>query len=93
MADEVEQGERNGLSRRQMIMASAAAGAAAWTAPVIVDSLSSPAAAVSAQCGSSLTCSWIYVLYLVDGVYYVSGFNLSGTTCGGGGASVIVTVP
>jgi hypothetical protein len=30
-----------------MIKASAAAGAAAWTAPVIIDSLSSPAAAVS----------------------------------------------
>jgi hypothetical protein len=39
--------ERRGLSRRQMIKASAVAGAAAWTAPVIVDSLASPAAAVS----------------------------------------------
>jgi hypothetical protein len=36
-----------GLSRRQMIKASAAAGAAAWAAPVIVDSLASPAAAAS----------------------------------------------
>jgi hypothetical protein len=41
-----------GLSRRDMIKASAAAGAAAWTAPVIIDSLSSPAAAISAGlCG------------------------------------------
>lgn len=39
--------ERSGLSRRQMIRASAVAGAAAWTAPVILDSLSSPAAAVT----------------------------------------------
>ena len=30
-----------------MIKASALAGAAAWTAPVIIDSLASPAAAVS----------------------------------------------
>ena len=30
-----------------MIKASAVAGAAAWTAPVIIDSLSSPAAALS----------------------------------------------
>jgi hypothetical protein len=36
-----------GLSRRQMIKASAVAGAAAWTAPVIIDSLRSPAAAES----------------------------------------------
>src|SRR6478752_6566502 len=40
--------ERRGLSRRQMIKASAVAGAAAWTAPVIIDSLASPAAADSA---------------------------------------------
>jgi hypothetical protein len=39
--------ERSGLSRRQMIKASAAAGAAAWTAPVIIDSLTSPAAAAT----------------------------------------------
>ncbi len=32
--------EGRGLSRRQMIKASAVAGAAAWTAPVIIDSLS-----------------------------------------------------
>ena len=58
---------RQGLSRRDMIKASAAAGAAAWTAPVIIDSLSSPAAAVTHICsfyifrmtdnGSSGTCS------------------------------------
>jgi TAT (twin-arginine translocation) pathway-exported protein len=39
--------DRRGLSRRDMIKASAAAGAAAWTAPVIIDSLSSPAAAAT----------------------------------------------
>lgn len=38
---------RKGLSRRDMIKASAVAGAAAWTAPVIIDSLASPAAALS----------------------------------------------
>ncbi len=40
-------GEQPGLSRRQMIKASAMAGAAAWTAPMIVGSLASPAAALS----------------------------------------------
>jgi hypothetical protein len=42
---------RRGPSRRQMIKASAVAGAAAWTAPVIIDSLSSPAAAASGCTG------------------------------------------
>jgi hypothetical protein len=36
-----------GLSRRSMIKGAAVAGAAAWTAPMIIDSLSSPAAAGS----------------------------------------------
>jgi hypothetical protein len=76
-----------GLSRRELIKASAAAGAAAWTAPMIVDSLVSPAAAVSTPCASSLTCSWIYVLFRVSGTYYVAGFNLNASTCGGGGAN------
>src|SRR4051812_45903242 len=44
--------EGRGLSRRQMIKASAVAGAAAWTAPVIIDSLSSPAAAASGCTGN-----------------------------------------
>jgi hypothetical protein len=43
---------RRGLNRRQMIKASAVAGAAAWTAPVIVDSLASPAAAASGCTGN-----------------------------------------
>jgi hypothetical protein len=46
--------EHRGLSRRQMIKASAVAGAAAWTAPVIIDSLSSPAAA-----GSGCNIYWV----------------------------------
>ena len=65
MADEVEQGERNGLSRRQMIKASAIAGAAAWTAPVIIDSLASPAAAVLERCALTACSRAIYVLYMV----------------------------
>jgi hypothetical protein len=44
-----EPGSR-GLNRRQMIKASAIAGAAAWTAPMIIDSLTSPAAAYSGPC-------------------------------------------
>jgi hypothetical protein len=42
--------ERAGIGRRSMIKRAAAAGVVAWTAPVILDSLSSPAAAFS--CGN-----------------------------------------
>jgi hypothetical protein len=87
MADVVEQGERRGLSRRDMIKASAVAGAAAWTAPVIVDSLASPAAAASGCSGPSVTLSWIYVLYTVGGNYYITGFSTGDTVCGGGGSN------
>jgi hypothetical protein len=41
------QGPRAGLDRRTMIKGAAVAGAAAWTAPMIIDSLTSPAAAAS----------------------------------------------
>jgi hypothetical protein len=41
---------RSGIDRRTLIKRAAAAGAAAWTAPIIVESLNSPAAA--ATCGS-----------------------------------------
>jgi hypothetical protein len=46
---------RAGLNRRQMIKAAGIAGAAAWTAPVIIDSFASPAAAISTGC---ITGSW-----------------------------------
>ena len=42
---------RAGLNRRQMIKAAGIAGAAAWTAPMIIDSLSSPAAAATVTPG------------------------------------------
>jgi hypothetical protein len=78
---------RGGMSRREMIRASAIAGAGAWAAPVIVESLASPAAAASGCSGSTVTLSWIYVLYTVGGNYYVTGFSNGGTTCGGGGSN------
>src|SRR4051812_5464066 len=64
--------ERRGLSRRQMIKASAVAGAAAWTAPVIIDSLASPAAASSA-------CKQYFAKYGVRGA---SPFNCPGSGTG-----------
>jgi hypothetical protein len=47
--DDARLGEstRPGLGRRDLIKAAAAAGAVAWTAPVIIDSLASPAAATT----------------------------------------------
>lgn len=57
MAD-AERRERRGLSRRDLIKASAIAGAAAWTAPVIVDSLASPAAAGSGPCVTYYAAKW-----------------------------------
>jgi hypothetical protein len=83
----VEQGSGKGLSRRQMIKASAVAGAAAWTAPVVIDSLASPAAAASFHCsGTSVTMSWIYILFqLPTGEIKVTGFSTGDKACGSGG--------
>jgi hypothetical protein len=40
----------SGIDRRTLIKAAAAAGAGAWVAPVIIDSLASPAAAATCGC-------------------------------------------
>ncbi len=80
MAEVEEQGGSKGLSRRQMIKASAIAGAAAWTAPVIVDSLSSPAAAAS---GSFPTgCSYALFVFYVNGAGpYIARVGLGESVC------------
>jgi hypothetical protein len=44
---ETNDAERPGIGRRTLIKRAAAAGAVAWTAPLIIDSLASPAAAVT----------------------------------------------
>jgi hypothetical protein len=77
---------REGLSRRDLIRASALAGAAAWTAPVIIDSLASPAAAESvASQRASVPCSWIYLVWTPDGGTTINytGFKNgdTGSTC------------
>src|SRR3954465_15423165 len=58
-------GDQPGLSRRQMIKAGAIAGAAAWTAPVIIDSLASPAAASSGALPTG--CSYALFVFYVNG--------------------------
>src|SRR3954454_10784182 len=70
--------ERRGLSRRQMIKASAVAGAAAWTAPVIIDSLARPAAAAS---NAPIPCSWFYLLFTKPGDSTVYWTGSNGNQC------------
>lgn len=56
-----------GLTRRELIKRSAAVGTVAWTAPVIIGSLSSPAAAFSS--GAAYPCSYVTIACFVDGVF------------------------
>jgi hypothetical protein len=64
-----------------MIKATAVAGAAAWTAPMIIDSLSSPAAAASG--GGSVTCSKDLVFFTIPGnpQVYIAGYQNSCAGC------------
>jgi hypothetical protein len=82
MAGDVEQGSRDGLSRREMIKASAVAGAAAWTAPMIIDSLTSPAAAAS---GGALptSCSYALIVFTFGGNTYVMKIQSGSASCAG----------
>jgi hypothetical protein len=43
--------ERRGIDRRTLIKGAAVAGAVGWTAPIIIESLTSPAAAITAPAG------------------------------------------
>src|SRR3954453_7065604 len=51
VSDHLSDPAKPGMDRRTMIKAAAIAGAGAWTAPVIIDSLMSPAAAFTAGPG------------------------------------------
>jgi hypothetical protein len=46
--------ESRGLDRRTLIKRAAAAGAVAWTAPVVITSMTSPAAAATCECAGIL---------------------------------------
>jgi hypothetical protein len=73
------------IDRRTLIKGAAVAGVAAWTAPVIIDSLTSPAAASSGTSG--LMCSWVYVFFKVGGTTYYTGFSKNGAGCGDGSSN------
>ena len=54
--DDETPGERRGIDRRTLIKGAAVAGAVGWTAPMILDSLTSPAAAFTGPKGCSIVC-------------------------------------
>jgi hypothetical protein len=68
-----------GIDRRALIKGAAVAGAAAWTAPMIIDSLASPAAAASQKC--TFKCSAVYVYYSFNGSVYYTAFQNGQTGC------------
>jgi hypothetical protein len=90
-----ESTERGCLSRRELIRRGAVVRGVAWTAPLIIESITSPAAAGSHDdcTGGSVTLFWIWILYRVGspGSYtdYTTGFNntTNSQNCGGGGAN------
>lgn len=72
-----------GIDRRTLIKGAAVAGAAAWTAPMIVDSLASPAAAASPA--GSVQCSKSLVFFRKAGdttTIYATGYQNSCLGCG-----------
>jgi hypothetical protein len=80
MTGREQESQNKGLSRRDLIRASALAGAAAWTAPVIIESLASPAAALSG--GGAFPCSYASIVFTVGGAGpYAVKFNNASTTC------------
>ncbi len=88
--DPVDGDGHTGLNRRQMIKAAGIVGAAAWTAPMIIDSLASPAAAATATPG----CYQIHYSVISNScsatpsVAGVGCTPLTGTTCGTPAASI-----
>jgi len=64
-----------------MIKAAGIAGAAAWTAPVIVDSLSSPAAATSG--GLPTSCSYALIVFTYNSNTYVMKIQSGSASCAG----------
>ena len=75
--------QRSGMSRRELIRNAGIAGAAAWTAPAIIGSLASPAAAQTP--GGSVNCSKAIVLFRKPGdavTVYGTGYQNTCVGCG-----------
>src|SRR6476619_916238 len=68
-----ESADSGGFNRRTMIKRAAAVGAVAWTAPVILDSMASPAAAVTCGPGACDDVSSATIKYFADGTATKNG--------------------
>jgi hypothetical protein len=68
-----------GMSRRDLIKASAAAAGVAWTTPMLIDSMSSPAAAQTGPgiLSTGINCSKALVFFTIPGstTVYIAGFQ------------------
>jgi hypothetical protein len=71
-------GEREGISRRSLIKRAAATGAVAWAAPTIIDSIASPAGAIT----GGFPCSYASVVcQLATGAIVAVKVNTTQTMC------------
>ena len=73
---------RSGLSRREIIKRGAIAGGIAWTAPVLVGSVTPVGAQVGSPSGG-YPCSYITVVYTFNGQTYAVKFNKNAAVCDG----------
>lgn len=87
--DDPVTGSRSLVSRRNVLRAAGAAGAAVWVAPV-VESFTSYAVAGSAPTtatGQNFGCSWVYVVWEQAGTVYYTGWKGDNSTvCNSDGA-------
>ena len=70
-----------GMTRRQLIRASLVAGVAAWTAPTIITSLASPAAAASGGGGLPTGCSYALIVFTYKGGTYIMKIEKGSSSC------------
>ena len=73
-----------GMSRRDLITRAAVAGTVAWAAPVVLESIMSPAGALT---NVGYPCSYITVVYRVGEHTYAAKFASGATTCSGNATS------
>ena len=75
--------KRGGLSRRDIIKRGAIAGGVAWTAPLLIESIASPAGAISGGINLNGGISYAIMVYCV-GACNPDGSNLRATQIDGG---------
>lgn len=75
----------SGIDRRTLIRRGALAAGVVWTAPLVIESVTSPAGALSPVGG--YPCSYITVVYQVGSGFYAAKFNKGASTCSGNSTS------